>query len=342
MFVLLAEVEWTRGAARRALIAVAVVAVGCALVAIAQYLARDLFLNQELFDANQLHAYFRVNSIFFDPNIFGRYLALAMTALAACIAWGGARRDSWPGWRCSPLGLVALAFTYSITGFAALLAGLGMVAILRWGWRGSAARGASASPALAALLVAGGTPTSDIEDDRSIDSGHADLFAAAWSCSGSIAGRASGPAPTRTSAGRSPATARARSGARSTTRSSGARTTVSHSEPVTVAAEQGVIGLLVYVALLVVRARHAVRRAAPDPRWRARWSPPASSRCSRSFGYTGFTTDPATWALLGARRRPAPRAPPEPAAHHHARCSSTCGGSRPRAPPTRPRASSRS
>ena len=61
--------RWTRRAARRVLIAVAAVAVGCALIAIYQYFARDLFLNPELFDANQLHVYFRVNSIFFDPNI---------------------------------------------------------------------------------------------------------------------------------------------------------------------------------------------------------------------------------------------------------------------------------
>ena len=90
---LLAEIEWSRELLRRTLIAVAAVAAGCALVGIYQYFFRDLFLNPELFDANQLHVYFRVNSIFFDPNMFGRYLALALTALAACIAWGGDRRD---------------------------------------------------------------------------------------------------------------------------------------------------------------------------------------------------------------------------------------------------------
>ena len=83
--------------------------------AIYQYFARDLFLNPELFDANELHVYFRVNSIFFDPNIFGRYLALALTALAACIAWGGERRELAPLAAVFALGLVALAFSYSLT-----------------------------------------------------------------------------------------------------------------------------------------------------------------------------------------------------------------------------------
>ena len=82
-----------RALLRRTLIAVALVASACALVAIYQYFARDLFLNPELFDANELHVYFRDNSIFFDPNVFGRYMALALTAIGACIAWGGARRE---------------------------------------------------------------------------------------------------------------------------------------------------------------------------------------------------------------------------------------------------------
>ena len=123
------------------------VAVGCALIGIYQYFARDLFLNPELFDANELHVYFRVNSIFFDPNVFGRYLALAITALAACIAWGGEPpRPDAAGVVCA-VALVALAFSYSITSVAALLAGLGIVAILRWRWRGSSPTGHSASPA---------------------------------------------------------------------------------------------------------------------------------------------------------------------------------------------------
>ena len=175
LFALLAELEWSRTMLRRALIAVAVVAAACAAVGIYQYFARDLFLNPELFDANELHVYFRVNSVFFDPNVFGRYLALALTALAACIAWEGDRRRLVLATAVFALGLVALAFSYSLTSFAALLAGLGIVAVLRWQWRGAAVFAGFGLVGLAALAIAGGTPTSDIETDRSIDSGHADL-----------------------------------------------------------------------------------------------------------------------------------------------------------------------
>ena len=149
--VLLFETTWNADLLERVLVAVAVVAVGCAVVAIGQYAIGDLFLNPELFDANQLHVYFRVNSIFFDPNILGRYLALAITALGACIAWQQSRRDAALALLACGVCLAGLAFSYSITSFAALIAGLGMVALLRWSWRGALAAAAMGLVALVAL-----------------------------------------------------------------------------------------------------------------------------------------------------------------------------------------------
>ena len=52
-------------------------------------------------------------------------------------------------------------FSFSLTSFAALLAGLGIVALLRWSWRGAVAGAGFGLVALAALVIAGGTPTSD-------------------------------------------------------------------------------------------------------------------------------------------------------------------------------------
>ena len=37
--------------------------------------------------ANQFESYFRVNSVFWDPNVYGRFLALVMTAVAAFLLW---------------------------------------------------------------------------------------------------------------------------------------------------------------------------------------------------------------------------------------------------------------
>ena len=37
---------------------------------------KTLFLNPKLVAANDVHAYFTVNSVFFDPDIFGRFRRL--------------------------------------------------------------------------------------------------------------------------------------------------------------------------------------------------------------------------------------------------------------------------
>ena len=50
----------------------AVVLVGVGFV---EYATRHLFLNPKVIASNQLEDYFRVNSLFFDPNIYGRFLA---------------------------------------------------------------------------------------------------------------------------------------------------------------------------------------------------------------------------------------------------------------------------
>ena len=45
-----------------------------------EYARKQLFLNPKVVAANQYWNYFRVNSLFFDPNIYGRFLALVMIA----------------------------------------------------------------------------------------------------------------------------------------------------------------------------------------------------------------------------------------------------------------------
>ncbi|MFI5121686.1 MAG: O-antigen ligase family protein [Vicinamibacteria bacterium] len=305
LFALLAEVEWSRELLRRTLIAVAAVTAGCALVGIYQYVARDLFLNPELFDANELHVYFRVNSIFFDPNVFGRYLALGLTALAACVAWGGRRRDLGLAAAVFALGLVALAFSYSLTSCAALLAGLGTVAVLRWRWRGAALFASFGAVTLAALLIAGGTPTSDIQADRSIDSGHSDLVRGGLVLFGILepeepSGQIARPPNAGEEVGRPIAGYGSGSFGRAFFENiEPARTTVSHSEPITVAAEQGVIGLLVYGALLVISLVTMIGGGAGASLARTVAAACYVAILFDSFGYTGFTIDPATWALLG-------------------------------------------
>ncbi|HNG56382.1 MAG TPA: hypothetical protein PLX70_02935, partial [Solirubrobacterales bacterium] len=79
IFALMAEVEWTRDRLRILLGVVVGLALVCALVGFVEYATRDLLWNQVVIRSNDFHVYFRVNSLFWDPNVYGRYLALAIT-----------------------------------------------------------------------------------------------------------------------------------------------------------------------------------------------------------------------------------------------------------------------
>jgi putative inorganic carbon (hco3(-)) transporter len=283
LFVLLCEVRWTRQLLGWVLITVTAVATVISLIAIYQYFARDLFLNPGLFDANQLHVYFRVNSVFYDPNILGRYLSLAITALGAYVAWEPDRRRLGLVVAALGLCLTALAFSFSITSFAATLAGLGMVALLRWGLRGAVAAAGVLAGGLVALALVGGTPNSDIQTDRGIDEGRSDLIEGGIDLFADrpLGGYGSGAF-----------------GRAFYDEIEKARTTVSHSEPITVAAEQGVIGLAVYGALLVTALFTVLGAGARS--WVAGTAVAACfvAMTIDSFGYTGYVIDPVTWALL--------------------------------------------
>ena len=51
--------------------------------------------------ANDLHTYFTVNSVFFDPDIFGRFLALVMIGLAVVLLYDRAPIPRRGSSRCS-------------------------------------------------------------------------------------------------------------------------------------------------------------------------------------------------------------------------------------------------
>jgi O-antigen ligase len=284
LFTLLVEVQWTRRLLAQVLVAVAGMGALFAAIAIYQYVARDLFFNDDLFDSNQLHIYFRVNSLFYDPNVLGRYLALAIVALAAYLAWGTDRRLLGLATLAAGVSLCGLAFSFSISSFAAVLAGLGTLALLRWWWRGALIAGAMGAVALVVLLALGGAPKSEFPG-RDIEGGHVPLFEggvdlfedrpfAGWG-SGSF-GAAFYEQVDRT-----------------------AKTNVSsHAEPVSVASEQGVVGLVVYVALVVLAL--VVMLGANPGRSFERSAVAACfvTMLVHSLGYAAFAIDPATWTLL--------------------------------------------
>ena len=76
LFCLLTRLEWTRELIRKSLVILAGLAVVFACIGFVEYATKTIILNSKLVVANDLHTYFTVNSVFFDPDIFGRFLAL--------------------------------------------------------------------------------------------------------------------------------------------------------------------------------------------------------------------------------------------------------------------------
>jgi O-antigen ligase len=72
----------------------------------------------------------------------------------------------------------------------------------------------------------------------------------------------------------------------------------SHTIPVTVAAEQGLPGLMVYLALLVVGLITLLRGVRGDP-VRAAVAAAFAALILHTWIYASFLEDPLTWALLG-------------------------------------------
>ena len=58
-----------------------------------EYAKRELLLNPKVISSNQFESYFRVNSLFFDPNIYGRFLVTVMLGLVAVLLWSRGRRS---------------------------------------------------------------------------------------------------------------------------------------------------------------------------------------------------------------------------------------------------------
>src|SRR4051812_2287314 len=151
---LLLELPWTRGRLRAAFGLVAGLAVLFAVVGIAEYATGHLVLvNDKVLAANELEPYFRVNSLFFDPSIYGRYEALAIVMVAAALLWSERPRDGLLVAGACALLWAGMVLSLSQSSFAALLAGLAALTALRWPARRLVAAMVVAAAAAVAVVV---------------------------------------------------------------------------------------------------------------------------------------------------------------------------------------------
>ncbi|HET9154574.1 MAG TPA: O-antigen ligase family protein, partial [Solirubrobacterales bacterium] len=284
--------------------------------------SRSLFWNDQIIRSNEFHTYFRVNSVFWDPNVYGRYLALVTVVATAALLWARTRQAFWLLGGLILVLWIGLVPTYSQSSFLALLAGLAVLAAIRWSWRWTlAAVVVGAIGAVLVVLLVGGS--GKITSDRL----NVDLSGRGSLISGGV-----GLFTERPIQGYGAGSFQA--AYRDHRENKDAPVTVSHTEPVTVAAEQGLIGLLVYLTLIAVALwtlgrglwnvppaggpdlgdRHSPNasgggtKSATGPAGRAHSPATLAARAAvlaafvallvHTLAYAGFFEDPLTWVLL--------------------------------------------
>jgi O-antigen ligase len=293
---LLRDVSWDKKLLTLVLWVVAVEAVCFVVVGSVEWGSRSLFWNDQVIRSNEFHTYFRVNSVFWDPNIYGRYLALVAVVAMSALLWARERK--------SLILLTALVFvlwlglfpTFSQSSFAALLAGLAVLAALKWSLRWTlVAVGAFVVLGVLVVLLTGGRASLDrVNIDTSgranLVSGGIHLFAQR-----PIYGYGSGSFP---------------KAYREHVETHKAPVSVSHTEPITIAAEQGLLGLAAYIALVLTALwtmagglRSSLLSRADSAALsigRAAILATFTALIVHTMAYAGFFEDPITWVLLAA------------------------------------------
>jgi O-antigen ligase len=323
---LLRDVSWDRKLLTLVLWVIGIEAVCFVLVGTVEWGTRSLFWNDQVIRSNEFHTYFRVNSVFWDPNIYGRYLSLVAVVAMSVLLWARERRTLALLTALIAVLWIGLVPTFSQSSFAALLGGLAVLAALKWSLRWTlGAVGAGLILAVSVVIFAGGV--SKLSPDRcNVDTGgRCNLVSGGAKLFGQrpLWGYGAGSFP---------------KAYREHIDTDKAPVSVSHTEPITIAAEQGLLGFAAYLALVVTalwtmaatlrpslprlsasRAGGTVGGTAPEDASAtaggggaptvtgpARHTPIARAAVLATFtalivhtmAYAGFFEDPITWVLL--------------------------------------------
>jgi putative inorganic carbon (HCO3(-)) transporter len=292
VYCLLRQLRWTPRLLRHCLGVVVALALVFCVIGFIEYATKTLLLNPKLIAEDNVHTYFAINSVFFDPDIFGRFLALVMLTVATVLVYGRLQRTQLVSIGVLAVLWAGLVLTLSRSSLAALLVGLGVIGALRWRAK-PVLLAAAAVVVIGVLALAISPKTFGLNQGlNGASSGRAGLISGGGRLFGErpVWGYGSGSfereylchiqhqcaAPSSTS----------------TTLSA------SHTIAVTIAAEQGLLGELPYIALVIVSVIVLVRGARLDP---ARVAVAAAfvALAFHTELYADFLEDPLTWTLLG-------------------------------------------
>jgi putative inorganic carbon (HCO3(-)) transporter len=312
--VTLARLPWRREWLGATWVLLAGMGVVFAIVGIYQYETRDVFWNPKVLVGNAYAPFYRVNSVFWDPSIYGRFLVVAILASLVLVVHGTARRVVIAATTAIVVSFIGLVFSFSQSSFAALAVGVGIVAWSAWGRKTLALLGVVALVVLVAALVMPGVR------HHSLNSASGGRFKLVKN---GLAIAAHHPVQGVGIGGFKKAYA-----ARTGLKGKEPKAAASHDTPVTVAAETGIIGVALFAWLLIAAFLLAFRGFLPSFAGRVSLilGVVLAAIGVHSLFYNAFFEDPMAWGVFGlaplaavalARERvsePRPRAAaPQPA-----------------------------
>ena len=249
--------------------------------------------------SNSLHEYFTVNSVFFDPNIFGRYLALVMLFVTTVLLYDKRTRVQLGSIVVLAILWTCLVFTLSRSSLVALGLGMAVLAAFRWKTRPVIYLGVAAV-VVGAIVLATHPSRFGLQNANLATGGRGNLITNGIKLFGDrpFAGFGSGSFTSEYT---------------THFRQAAASVSDSHDIPITVAAEQGIIGELFYVALVISALVALFRGARGDP-YRVGIAAAFIALLVHTMLYAAFLEDPVTWTLLaiGGSLAVAARANAEP------------------------------
>jgi putative inorganic carbon (HCO3(-)) transporter len=289
-----ARLPWSRRWLTALAVQLVAMALAFAVIGGYQWATRDVFWNPKVIVSNAYLELFRVNSVFWDPSIYGRFLVLAILALLVVALAGGPLRVLLSVTAAISAIWLGLLVSFSQSSFVALIVGVLVAAAFAWRRRAVLVMGLAVAALLSVGFSAPGLRDVFLEErgagvDRAT-SGRFDLVsngldvALDHPISGVGLGSFEQAYAERTGL-----------------RGEEPKRAASHNAAVTVAAENGLPGLVLVAWLLVAALAAPLRRTSRSFAGRASLIVGLGvlAIAVHSMFYAAFFEDPMMWGLLG-------------------------------------------
>jgi O-antigen ligase len=279
-----------------------------AVVGVEQWITRDIFWNPKVLVGNTYAPFFRVNSLFWDPSIYGRFLVVAMLASVVVALWTRSLRTVLAAAAAIAVMAVGLLFSFSQSSFVSLAVGVLVAAVFAWRRRAIPLLILAAAVFVLAVVGSPNVRHAVLHGGKlnRVTSGRSKLV------SNGLKLAVHHPVIGVGVGGFKHAYAKQQH-----LRSKEPKAAASHDTPITVAAETGIPGLILLAWLFVAGLLLAFRRAAAD------LAGETAVVCGlvltaigvHSLFYNAFFEDPMVWGALSlaalASRKHEPADPPQ-------------------------------